>query len=158
MTVDELKTEVQKANLVLAGIGEDISGNQEEFYKGLSELLLKKDYFIVTLQGREGLEQAGLISEKITAPFSEGEDSKTWEKYLHWLSYTLNQKLLILELGVGFEKPQVIRFPFEKVCILNQKSRYIRIHEHFPQLSESIAPRGLSVKENPAEILKNLLR
>ena len=109
----------------------------------------KKDYFIVTLQDRAGLETAGFVAEQITAPFSPDEDENSWEKYLHWLSFTLNQKLCVLELGVGFKNPDVIRFPFEKVAYFNQKSRYIRMNDKFPQLSAEIAERGISIKENP---------
>lgn len=151
MTFKELKTEVQEANLVLVGIGEEISGNLSDFYKNLAALLEKKDYFIVTLQDRGGLETAGMASGQITAPFSEGEAQESWEKYLHWLGFTLNQKLCILELGVGFRNPDVIRFPFEKTCYFNQKSRYIRMNETFPQLSAEIAERGVSIKRNPVD-------
>lgn len=151
MTLEELKAEVQDANLVLIGIGEEVSGNLDDLYRALHGLLEKKDYFIVTLQDRKGLLAAGIEGKQITAPFSEGEDQKSWEQYLHWLGFTLNQKLCILELGAGFKNPNVIRFPFEKTCYFNQKSRYIRINETFPQLSAEIADRGVSIKKNPVE-------
>ncbi|MBS6396737.1 MAG: hypothetical protein KH452_06255 [Clostridiales bacterium] len=153
MTFDELRTEIKAANLVLVGIGEDLHGDMDGFYRSLAGLLDKKDYFVVTLQDREGLVQAGIFGEQITAPFSEGEPQESWDKYLHWLSFTLHQKLCVLELGVGFLKPEVIRFPFEKTSYFNQKSRYIRINETFPQLSAEIADRGISIKENPVDFL-----
>ncbi len=149
MTLEELKKEVQEANLVLVGIGEECMGKMDRFYQKLAEILKKKDYFIVTLQDRAGLEAAGLVSEQITAPFSVDEDQGSWEKYLHWLGFTLNQKLCVLELGAGFKNPDVIRFPFEKAAYFNQKSRYIRMNQKFPQLSAEIAERGISIKENP---------
>lgn len=154
MTLAELKKEIKEANLVLIGIGEEIKEEKEIVYQSLAGILEKKDYYIVSLQDRAGLEEAGLISEQITAPLDEGEDPKTWEKYLHWLGFTLNQKLCVLELGVGFKYPDLIRFPFEKVSYFNQKSRYIRMNEKFPQLSAEIADRGVSIKENPAEYFK----
>lgn len=153
MTLEELQNEVHSASLVLVGLGEELSGDLTDFYGKLAELLKKKDYFIVTLQDRDGLEKAGLAAEQITAPFSERESQESWEKYLHWLSFTLNQKLCILELGVGFKNPNVIRFPFEKTCYFNQKSRYIRVNETFPQLSKEIAERGVSIKRNPVAFL-----
>lgn len=149
MTFEELREEVRQANLALVGLGEELPEEAEAFYQKLAELLEKKDYFIVTLNGREELEGAGLLPERITAPFSEGEPEESWENYLHWLSYTLNQNLCILELGVGFAKPQVIRFPFERTAYFNRKARYVRISKNFPQLSEEIAGRGISVHEDP---------
>ena len=151
MTFEEIKQTVQESNLVLVGLGEGLTGELDVFYRELAAMLTRKDYYIVTLKDRKGLEEAGLIPEQITAPFSEGEDEGTWEKYLHWLSFTLNQKLCVLELGVGFKNPDVIRFPFEKVAYFNQKSKYIRMNDKFPQLSTEIADRGISIKENPVE-------
>lgn len=154
MTYEELREEVRSANLVLAGLGEELADVRPSFYEALAELLGKKDYFIVSLsENRARLEAAGLLPEQITAPLAEGEAQESWERYLHWLSYTLNQKLCILELGVGFTHPEIIRFPFEKTCYFNQKSRYIRIHEKFPQLSAEIAERGVSIQEDPAVFL-----
>ena len=149
--LEELKKEIQEANLVLVGIGEEIKEEKEALYRSLAKLLTKKDYYIVSLQDRAGLEAAGLISEQITAPLDEGEDQESWNKYLHWLGFTLNQKLCVLELGVGFQYPDLIRFPFEKVSYFNQKSRYVRMNERFPQLSAEIADRGVSIKKNPVE-------
>jgi hypothetical protein len=149
MTLEELKQEIDHANLVLVGLGEELKGEKSSFLKGLAQLLNKKDYYIVTLQGRKELEEAGLIPEQITAPLDEGEDKESWDQYLHWLGFTLNQKLCVLELGVGFQYPNVIRFPFERTSYFNQKSRYIRINAHFPQLSAEIADRGISVEMDP---------
>ena len=112
MTLEEIRQEVQNASLVLVGLGEELTGDMVAFYQELKGLLEHKDYFIVTLKDREGLEAAGLAPEQITAPLVDPEGHESWEKYLHWLSYTLNQKLCVLELGVGFAHPQLVRFPF----------------------------------------------
>ena len=136
MTLEEIKQEVQNASLVLVGLGEELTGDMESFYQKLKGLL----------------EQAGLAPEQITAPLVDPEGHESWEKYLHWLSFTLNQKLCVLELGVGFAHPQLVRFPFEKTAYFNKKSRYIRVSGKFPQLSEEIADRGTSVKEDPVKL------
>ncbi len=152
MTYEEIKAEVKDASLVLVGLGEELSGDLSGFYEALAGLLEHKDYFIVTLKDRAGLEQAGIQSEQITAPVEEPDNQESWDKYLHWLSFTLNQKLCVLELGVGFAHPNLIRFPFEKTVYFNQKARYIRVSEKFPQLSAEIADRGEAVKEDPVTL------
>lgn len=151
MTLEELWKEVHSASLILVGLGEELSGDLTGFYDKLAELLEKKDYFVVTMQDREGLERAGLVPEQITAPYALAEPDQSWSRYLHWLGFTLNQKLCVLELGVGFANPNVIRFPFEKTCYFNQKSRYIRVNKNFPQLSAEIAERGISIAKDPVE-------
>lgn len=70
-----------------------------------------------------------------------------WQKYTRWLTNTLNEELLILELGVGFQNPGVIRFPFEKTCFFNRKAFLYRIHKHLPQTSAELGDRALGVGE-----------
>jgi NAD-dependent SIR2 family protein deacetylase len=76
-----------------------------------------------------------------------------WEKYTKWLQCTLNHRLCILELGVGFRYPQVVRFPFERTAFFNKKATLIRISSKFPQLSEELAQKGISVRQNPVDFL-----
>lgn len=155
MTYEELREEVRSANLVLVGLGENLQGDRTSFYQALAGLLERKDYFIVSLsENRKELETAGLVPEQITIPLSEEERQESWDRYLRWLSFTLNQKLCILELGVGFDHPKIIRFPFEKTCYFNQKARLIRISAHFPQLPAESAERGVSVQEDPVAYVK----
>ena len=152
VTYEKMKEEIKDASLVLVGLGEELTGDLSGFYKELSGVLKNKDYFIITLKDREGLEKAGLQKDQITAPVEEPDNQESWDKYLHWLSFTLNQKLCVLELGVGFAHPQLIRFPFEKTVYFNQKARYIRVSGKFPQLSAEIADRGEAVKEDPVTL------
>lgn len=79
-----------------------------------------------------------------------------WNAYTQWLSRTLNKKLLILELGVGFQTPTVIRWPFEKTVSLNKRAFMYRIHGKFPQLPEELSDKALSVFENSVEFFRKL--
>lgn len=79
-----------------------------------------------------------------------------WEKYTRWLQNTLNRKLCILELGVGFRYPQVIRFPFEKTAYYNKKASLLRVSSRFPQLPAELGARGISVPMKPQEFLKDI--
>lgn len=79
-----------------------------------------------------------------------------WNAYTGWLSKTLNKRLLILELGVGFQTPTVIRWPFEKTLSVNNKARMYRVHERFAQLSEGMKEKACSISENSVEFIRNL--
>ena len=74
---------------------------------------------------------------------------RQWNEYTQWLQGTVNKKLCVLELGVGMEYPTVIRFPFEKIVMYNQKAFLYRVHSSLYPLSESIGDRGCAVKEDP---------
>lgn len=71
-----------------------------------------------------------------------------WSRYTGWLTGTLNRELLILELGVGFEKPGIIRFPFEKTAFFNRKSFLYRVNEKFPQVTEELKGRAEGILKN----------
>lgn len=68
-----------------------------------------------------------------------------WQVYTNWISKSLNHELLILELGVGFDFPSVIRWPFEKITFLNKKAYMIRVHEKMYQLTADIKDKAISV-------------
>ncbi len=76
-----------------------------------------------------------------------------WSDYTKWLQGTVHKKLCVLELGVGMEYPSIIRFPFEKIVLYNQKAFLYRVHPSLYQLGEEIADRGLGIKENPVNFL-----
>ena len=87
--------------------------------------------------------------------YSEEGYLKKWNLYMKWLQGTLNKNVCILELGVGMKYPSVIRWPFEKVAFINQKAKFIRVHEFLPQLTEDIREKGVSLQVNPIEFLRN---
>lgn len=65
-----------------------------------------------------------------------------WERYTKWLQLTLNKKLCILELGVGMEFPNIIRWPFEKIAYYNRKADFFRVHGTLYQLTEELGGKG----------------
>lgn len=71
-----------------------------------------------------------------------------WNRYTRWLTGTLNKDLVILELGVGFDNPGVIRFPFEKTAFFNQKGFLYRVNRRFPQITEELKGRAQGIGED----------
>ncbi len=78
---------------------------------------------------------------------------ENWSKYTKWLQGTVNRSLCVLELGVGMEYPTVIRFPFEKIVLYNQKAILYRIHSALWQIGGELGDRGCSVREDPIDWL-----
>lgn len=79
-----------------------------------------------------------------------------WQAYTRWLSGTLNKNLLILELGAGFKTPTVIRWPFEKTAVVNNKAYMYRVNEKFFQLSEGMGKKAESAAMNSVEFFCDL--
>ncbi|MCM1186013.1 MAG: hypothetical protein NC251_05690 [Lachnoclostridium sp.] len=79
-----------------------------------------------------------------------------WAEYRKWLQGTMNRRLLVLELGVGMQCPTVIRWPFEKLVMYNNKAYIYRIHKSLYQLSEDLQGKGISISENSVDWLQIL--
>lgn len=85
--------------------------------------------------------------------YDEAGYQAEWELYTKWLQGTLNKKLCILELGSGMMFANVLRFRFEKIAGLNQKSTLIRVHKHLYQLPEEVANRGKGVVKDAVDFV-----
>ena len=95
-------------------------------------------------------------ADRATLWNSAEEVEKQWDLYNKWLSATLNKKLMLIELGEGFLIPNLIRWPFEKVTFINQKSVLYRINGQLPQLPENISERAAAVSESSHDFLQEL--
>lgn len=82
------------------------------------------------------------------APYKDG-----WDKYLKYLTGTVNAKLILLELGVGLDYPTVVRWPFEKVVFMNEKAHLVRVHERLYHHTPEIADRTDSIKMNSVDYI-----
>ena len=73
------------------------------------------------------------------------------------MQHTLNKKIVVLELGENFQTPSVMRWPFEQITYINQKSYFVRVGEKFSQLTEEMAKdRAISMPINSRAFIENL--
>lgn len=68
-----------------------------------------------------------------------------WDKYMKFLSLTLNRDIVILELGVLMDFPNIIRWPFEKTALINMKAHFYRINSALPQMNAELKGKGISI-------------
>lgn len=87
--------------------------------------------------------------------YSESGYLEKWSDYMEWISHTLNKKISVLELGVDFKYPTVIRWPFEKIAFFNNKAFFIRINEKFEQVNEELSQKSLTIKKNSISFFLN---
>ena len=165
--LDTVKAAVDQAEFVLVGIGEEFQKGEApegeaknerivRAYNRLADLLQGKTYFVITENRDDLIFSSRLLDFFIVSPLGdenrENSGQEQWNAYLNWLASTLNHRLCILELGVGFASPQIIRWPFEKTAMFNLKSTLIRVNARFPQLTEQTGDRGISIGENALEL------
>ena len=93
-----------------------------------------------------------------TNNYSEEGYRESWDSYMSWLQKTLNRKLVMLELGEGFDTPTVIRWPFEKVATVNNKATLIRVNDKVWQISEDIEAKAIPLNMSGVAFAKEIIK
>ena len=63
---------------------------------------------------------------------------------------------MLLELGVGFNTPTIIRFPFEKMVRENKKWSLIRLNMDEAVVPESFGKRAVGINADIAESIRDI--
>ena len=81
---------------------------------------------------------------------------KQLKAYKDFLKEMKNKNVVLLEIGVGFNTPGIIRFPFEKMTMENSKTRLIRINKNYLKCFLDIADKAITFTEDVTQILDDL--
>ena len=65
-------------------------------------------------------------------------------------------RVVLLELGIGYNTPAIIRFPFERVVYHNPNATLIRLNAEYPDGPAETASRTISFTENMGEVIDKL--
>lgn len=90
--------------------------------------------------------------------FVEDENwQRAAEHYEEFITrYALGEKVVLLELGVGFNTPAIIRFPFEQITYRNPYATLIRLNYDYPAGPKETERRTISFTENMEEVINAL--
>ena len=75
-------------------------------------------------------------------------------RYGKWLSGANPKKTVLLELGVGFNTPAIIRFPFEKMAYRGEAAKLIRINSGAPEAMRGNENNVISFDENMSDVIE----
>lgn len=163
--LDDLIGQINDAEAVLVGIGKELSIREDNrcqvlaAYDRLSEILQKKNYFIISENDDRELYGHNFNEKRVinmaAKDFHSQEGEKQWNLYNAWLMASLKKKLLIIELGVGFQAPNMIRWPFERVTYIGNHTSLIRIHSTFWQVDEKIKEKSQGISCNSLEFMNS---
>ena len=90
--------------------------------------------------------------------FAEDEGwHRAAERYETFLRTRSGQKILFLELGVGYNTPSIIKVPFWQFTVQNPRALYVCINQDEAFCPESIQSRSLCIGRDVGEVLTELL-
>lgn len=79
------------------------------------------------------------------------------ERFQEFVEKAFERKLLLLEFGVGFNTPVIIRFPFEKIALTAPQATLVRFNRDYPQLQFEGIQNFVCFTEELASVIENLL-
>ena len=78
------------------------------------------------------------------------------EAYHEFVGKAWGHKLLLLEFGVGFNTPSIIRFPFEQMAASNSNVSLVRFNRDYPQLMQENVFNFTCFTEELGDVVKRL--
>ena len=78
------------------------------------------------------------------------------ERFSRFLSRALDCRLVLLELGVGFNTPTIIRFPFEKLCREHENVSLIRLNRSKAIVPASLGRRAIGISADMAKSITDI--
>ena len=81
---------------------------------------------------------------------------KQSKNYENFLEETKNKKVVLLEFGVGFNTPGIIRFPFEQMTLQNENWKLVRFNKDNPNVYLEIEDKCIKVTEDIGKVINQM--
>ena len=78
------------------------------------------------------------------------------QRYADFIEDTEGKFIVYLELGVGFNTPGIIRFPFEQMTYRNSNATLVRVNTHHPDGVKENKDKTIFFTEDMAKVIKAL--
>ena len=76
-----------------------------------------------------------------------------YEEFMHRYD---NTRIVLIELGIGYNTPAIIRYPFERIVYHNKQATLIRLNAEYPEGPAETAARTIAFTENMGEVIEKL--
>ncbi len=78
------------------------------------------------------------------------------ERFSRFLSACIDGKTVLLELGVGFNTPTIIRFPFEKLTREHENLNLVRLSRSKAMVPASLGERAVGINADMAQSIRDI--
>ncbi len=83
-------------------------------------------------------------------------EAERYEKFMG--RHAEKGRVVLLELGIGYNTPAIIRYPFEQITYHNPEATLIRLNSQYPHGPKETASRTIPFTENMEEVITKLIR
>ncbi|WP_242972925.1 SIR2 family NAD-dependent protein deacylase [Anaeromicrobium sediminis] len=93
---------------------------------------------------------------RVDNTFVEAPHMKNQNDYIDFVNNSMNGKLVLIELGVGFNTPVIIRWPFERITSRHPNAVLIRINMDYPEVPQEISSKSLCISNNILKVINDI--
>lgn len=90
--------------------------------------------------------------------FVENPHMYNLDKYRDFIMSNIDKNIVFLELGVGFNTPGIIRFPFEQLTYDSPNATLIRINKGMAVVPKEIESKSICIDDDINEVLIQILK
>ena len=77
--------------------------------------------------------------------------------YEKFVNDNIDKNLVLIELGVGFNTPSIIRFPFEQLAYQYDNVILVRVNDKYNDMAFELKDRAICIKEDCAVAISKIL-
>lgn len=96
------------------------------------------------------------INARVDRSFIETPYQLERERFVNWLNETDYKRIVLLELGAGYNTPVVIRMPMDELATQIEDSSLIRVNMEYAQVPDALGERGVSVRGDIQEFIEEV--
>lgn len=96
------------------------------------------------------------IHARIDGSFIDEEHHNEYQNLIGWINGVSNKKVVLLDLGSGFNTPTVIRIPMEKLTIAIAEAYLVRVNLEHDAVPREIESKAMCVRGDIAEFIRGL--
>jgi NAD-dependent SIR2 family protein deacetylase len=89
--------------------------------------------------------------------FVESPHMEKQPAYAEFVNRSSTGRLVLLELGVGFNTPGIIRWPFERIALQHPCATLVRVNLDDASVPEAIERKSIMFREDAALLLQDLM-
>lgn len=120
---------------------------------------MDKDKFIISEEDIPRCPKCGSYMSKnlrVDDTFVEAPHMIKHRDYVDFINSSIDKKLVLIELGVGFNTPSIIRWPFERITKDHPNAKLVRMNIEYPEVPDEILDKSLCFHSDIAKTINDL--
>ncbi len=98
------------------------------------------------------------IHARIDRSFVDAVHQEEYQNLMNWLQQIMDKRVLLLDLGSGFNTPTIVRMPMEQISRSLAHANLVRVNLDYADLPDDLEGSGLAIKGDIREFIEKLAK